>query len=68
MLEGKDLAYRHGEDADFEAELALDKRIHDYVKATPQVGSHVRLGAPSSAPAPRTRNAARGSSDPGRRR
>jgi putative nucleotidyltransferase with HDIG domain len=41
VLEGKDLAYRHGEDADFEAELALDKRIHDYVKATPQVGTHV---------------------------
>jgi hypothetical protein len=37
ILEGKDLAYRHGEDADFEAELALDKRIHDYVKATPAV-------------------------------
>ncbi len=31
MLGEKDLAYRHGEDADFEAELALDKRIHDYV-------------------------------------
>ena len=41
VLEGKDLAYRHGEDADFEAELALDKRIHDYVKATPQVGTRV---------------------------
>ncbi|MDX6582313.1 MAG: hypothetical protein QOI10_1497 [Solirubrobacterales bacterium] len=38
ILDGKDLAYRHGEDADFEAELALDKRIHDYVKATPAVG------------------------------
>ena len=38
ILDGKDLAYRHGEDADFEAELALDKRIHDYVKATPSVG------------------------------
>ena len=33
MLADKDLAYRHGEDADFEAELALDKRIHDYVAA-----------------------------------
>lgn len=33
VLEGKDLAYKHGEDADFEAELALDKRIHDYVTA-----------------------------------
>jgi putative nucleotidyltransferase with HDIG domain len=42
VLEGKDLAYRHGEDADFEAELALDKRIHDYVKATPAVGDRVR--------------------------
>lgn len=31
VLADKDLAYRHGEDADFEAELALDKRIHDYV-------------------------------------
>jgi HD-GYP domain-containing protein (c-di-GMP phosphodiesterase class II) len=31
VLDGKDLAYRHGEDADFEAELALDRRIHDYV-------------------------------------
>ena len=35
VLDDKDLAYRHGEDADFEAELALDKRIHDYVAATP---------------------------------
>lgn len=35
MLSDKDLAYRHGEDADFEAELALDKRIHDYVASVP---------------------------------
>ena len=35
VLEGKDLAYRHGEDADFEAELALDRRIHDYVQTAP---------------------------------
>jgi putative nucleotidyltransferase with HDIG domain len=34
MLADKTLAYRHGEDADFEAELALDKRIHDYVGAS----------------------------------
>ncbi|MGH2952413.1 MAG: HD-GYP domain-containing protein [Solirubrobacterales bacterium] len=33
LLEGKDLAYKHGEDADFEQELALDKRITDYVAA-----------------------------------
>ncbi|MDQ3729595.1 MAG: HD-GYP domain-containing protein [Actinomycetota bacterium] len=31
MLSEKNLAYRHGEDVDFEAELSLDKRIHDYV-------------------------------------
>jgi HD-GYP domain-containing protein (c-di-GMP phosphodiesterase class II) len=33
VLADKDLAYRHGEDADFERELALDRRIHDYVRA-----------------------------------
>ncbi len=31
MLADKGFSYRHGQDADFEAELALDKRIHDYV-------------------------------------
>ena len=31
MLEEQELGYRHGEDADFEAELALDRRIRDYV-------------------------------------
>jgi putative nucleotidyltransferase with HDIG domain len=43
VLDGKDLAYRHGEDADFEAELALDKRIHDYVQATPGAGERAPL-------------------------
>jgi putative nucleotidyltransferase with HDIG domain len=38
VLEGKDLAYKHGEDADFEAELALDKRIHDYVGVAGEQG------------------------------
>ena len=45
VLEGKDLAYRHGEDADFEAELALDKRIHDYVQATPGVPERAPLAS-----------------------
>lgn len=36
VLADKDVAYRHGEDADFERELGLDKRIHDYVSAAPQ--------------------------------
>ena len=31
LLVDKDLPYRHGEDADFETELALDRRIHEYV-------------------------------------
>ena len=34
LLSHKDVAYRHGEDVDFEAELALDRRINDFVKAT----------------------------------
>lgn len=32
VLADKDLSYRHGADADFEAELGLDKRIHDYMQ------------------------------------
>ena len=34
VLASKDFAYRHGEDADFDTELALDRRIQDYVAAT----------------------------------
>jgi hypothetical protein len=30
ILAGKDVRFRHGEDADFDAELGLDKRIEDY--------------------------------------
>ena len=38
VLEGKDLTYRHGEDADFDVELALEERIaevegHDHLHA-----------------------------------
>jgi putative nucleotidyltransferase with HDIG domain len=35
MLESRKLSYRHGEEADFEAELALDRRIRDYVGIDP---------------------------------
>ena len=31
LLAERDVSYRHGEDADFERELALDRRIHNYV-------------------------------------
>jgi putative nucleotidyltransferase with HDIG domain len=30
LLAGKDLSYRHGEDADFDAELQLERRVMDY--------------------------------------
>jgi putative nucleotidyltransferase with HDIG domain len=30
LLEHKDLRYRHGEDADFDAEISLERRIHAY--------------------------------------
>jgi putative nucleotidyltransferase with HDIG domain len=36
LLEGKDLSFRHGEDADFEMELALEARIRE--AATPSRG------------------------------
>ena len=34
LLADKDFTYRHGADADFEMELALDRRIHEYVNAS----------------------------------
>ena len=32
LLAGKDVRYRHGEEADFDAELALEKRVHEYAE------------------------------------
>ena len=43
VLADKGFAYRHGEEADFEAELALDKRIHDYVTAGTTAGPRLRV-------------------------
>jgi HD-GYP domain-containing protein (c-di-GMP phosphodiesterase class II) len=34
ILASKDVAYRHGEDADFETELALDRRVNEYASTT----------------------------------
>jgi HD-GYP domain-containing protein (c-di-GMP phosphodiesterase class II) len=39
VLKDKDISYRQGQDVDFETELALDRRIHDYVAATPAASS-----------------------------
>lgn len=35
ILSTKDLRYRHGEDADFETELALERRVYEYAVAEP---------------------------------
>jgi putative nucleotidyltransferase with HDIG domain len=45
VLQDKDIAYRQGRDVDFETELALDRRIHDYVAATPAAQSDDELTA-----------------------
>jgi len=42
VLKDKDIAYRQGRDVDFETELALDRRIHDYVAATPAASTDGR--------------------------
>ena len=42
LLEGKDLSFRHGEDADFEEELALEARIEE--AATPRPGAAYLVG------------------------
>jgi putative nucleotidyltransferase with HDIG domain len=38
-LQTGDVDYRHGEDADFDAELALDKRVHAYASPTSPDGA-----------------------------
>jgi len=38
-LQTGDVDYRHGEDADFDAELALDKRVHAYASPTSSDGA-----------------------------
>lgn len=47
VLSDKDVTYKHGEDADFEAELALDRRIHEYVN---NGDSSAKLSSPVKAP------------------
>jgi HD-GYP domain-containing protein (c-di-GMP phosphodiesterase class II) len=40
LLASKDIAFRHGDDADFEAELAFEHRVRDYARrgAVPRLG------------------------------
>jgi putative nucleotidyltransferase with HDIG domain len=35
LLDGRDVRYRHGVDADFDAELALERRVHAYAAGDP---------------------------------
>ena len=37
ILAGKDVRFRHGEDADFDAELGIDKRVNEYSLPVPEV-------------------------------
>jgi putative nucleotidyltransferase with HDIG domain len=37
VLAGKDVKFRHGEDADFDRELGIEKRVHDYSMPLPHV-------------------------------
>jgi putative nucleotidyltransferase with HDIG domain len=38
VLAGKDVRFRHGEDADFDAELGIERRVHDYSQPLPENG------------------------------
>ena len=40
LLENKDLRYRHGVDADFDAEIAIEKRIQAYAAGGPPGAAH----------------------------
>jgi putative nucleotidyltransferase with HDIG domain len=44
VLEGKDVRYRHGEDADFDAELQLERRVRDYASPTLRSSVATRSG------------------------
>ena len=52
ILAGKDVRFRHGEDADFDAELGLDKRVEEYSLPVGEVEVEVD-GTPSEESASR---------------
>ena len=37
VLAGKDVKFRHGEDADFDRELGIEKRVQEYSMPVPEV-------------------------------
>jgi putative nucleotidyltransferase with HDIG domain len=45
VLAGKDVKFRHGEDADFDRELGIEKRVQDYSMPVPQVNGEPSVEA-----------------------
>jgi hypothetical protein len=57
VLAGKDVKFRHGEDADFDRELGIEKRVHDYSMPLPHVTgepSHEAAELEAAETAPKT--------------
>jgi putative nucleotidyltransferase with HDIG domain len=48
VLDGKDVAYRHGEDADFDAELSLEKHVRDWTAKVEREAELSALFGPAS--------------------
>ena len=46
LLEGKDVSFRHGEEADFEKELALEARIAETASPDDELGRFQVPGVP----------------------
>jgi putative nucleotidyltransferase with HDIG domain len=45
VLAGKDVKFRHGEDADFDRELGIEKRVHEYSMPLPEVNGQPSVEA-----------------------
>jgi hypothetical protein len=45
VLAGKDVKFRHGEDADFDRELGIEKRVQDYSMPVPYVNGEPSVEA-----------------------
>jgi putative nucleotidyltransferase with HDIG domain len=54
VLAGKDVKFRHGEDADFDRELGIEKRVHDYSMPPPSVTGEPSVEAAEAAKAKET--------------
>jgi len=50
VLAGKDVKFRHGEDADFDRELGIEKRVHDYSMPLPHVNGEPSHESAETAP------------------